>query len=71
MEDNHAVYDFYYSKKQEDIIRSIYMRDNVRTICYFKGQVYTECRNHGKKPSGNFDDFIFLGTGTFKDCIFH
>jgi len=40
--------------------------------CCFKGQEFTEQIDHGCEPITNrsFDDNVFIGTGTDKDCTY-
>lgn len=59
--------DFYYSKQQENIQRSLY-----RKIHSFKGRIYTECCDKGfyKNKKNNFDDSIYLGSGFYSDITF-
>jgi hypothetical protein len=58
-------FDFYYSEKQNEYSKKIFS-----TRAFFKGVPYTERVLHGSKPSGNFIDYKFLGTGDDDDCKF-
>lgn len=63
---NNKLLDFYYSRSH--LITAI-AADRKYEITHFNGNKYTECVPHGEKPStiNNFDDLIFLGTGTVAD----
>lgn len=65
--------DFYYSKEQEKImINSAQLLLPSRTHFYkfFKEHRFTERVPCGWQPSGKFNDFIFVGTGTESDCTY-
>ena len=62
--------DFYYSKKQDDLCKSMDMIDVEKSfVCRFKGRVFSEQMASGSGGS-NWDDAIFLGTGTDADCTY-
>lgn len=60
--------DFYYSQKQEELIFSTIDINSIY-LCYFKGKRYTEECKKGfyKNKKNNFDDSVYLGSGTYKD----
>lgn len=59
------MYDFYYSEKQKYAYRlTCFGKEPIRL---FKGFLYTECCEIGKKPVGVWDDYRLIGTGTFDD----
>ena len=58
-------YDFYYSAKQADVLATI--KGDNKYITTFKGQIFTHAIKTGNYPTGNFDDYVFLGTGVEAD----
>lgn len=59
--------DYYYSAKQEQIIKGFSEIDNEEYIpnnIKINGQqfIYTECMKKGTKNTSSFNDIIFLGT---------
>ena len=59
--------DFYFSEKQLQFMKV--NKDQV-TECRFKGEIYTEAIDAGKKPLSEWDDLRKIGTGSFSDCSF-
>jgi len=61
-------YDFWYSAKMESHCGKMELIFGYKPQKrYFKGKAYTECCDKGDKPSENFNDFVFVGSGTFAD----
>ena len=57
---------FWYSKGQDEISKQLVGLRHTTPL--FKGRLYTECigpNSDGWRP--NWDDVVYLGTGTFKD----
>lgn len=61
-------YDFYYSEKQKNVLYDTSLIKN-EPLRLFKGCLYTECTIEGRKLTGKWDDYIFIGTGTFDDVV--
>lgn len=65
------LYDFYFSEKQHNAVKSPYYAPIERPpICFFDGKQYSEMVKHGEKPESKWDDFVFIGTGTLSQCRF-
>jgi hypothetical protein len=68
-------YDFYYSAKmaereQQCLLTDEYGRLKPAVIRQFNGAIYTEAITAGRKPVSQWDDLVFVGTGTISECTF-
>lgn len=56
------LYDLYYSSSQAKMKVSMDFKINIFIDEHGNKRQYTEAVRHGEKPSGSWDDYIFVGS---------